>query len=137
MWKCAGSFYYFNYLFVLFIRSVLNFRFEKKRKGHYVWKKKRDNYSSTITIMHHHVFSYLKPKQKIHNIFAVNKKIPTSWKTYPLTGQHFIDPYFHWFSKSRDIDVTMSKRLPDSRNWRTRIFKHLMDMCEWKKWIFF
>ena len=28
-------------------------------------------------------------------------------------------PYFHWFSKSRDIDVTMSKRRPDSR---TRIF---------------
>ena len=131
MWKCAGSFYYFKYVFVLFIQSVLNFRFEKKRKGHYVWKKKE------ITT---HVFSYLKPKQKIHNIFAVNNKIPTSWKTYPLTGQQFIDPYFHWFSKSRDTDVTMSKRLPDSRTWRTRIFKHLihlMDMCEWKKLIFF
>ena len=56
---------------------------------------------------------------------AVNNKIPTSCKTDLLTGQQFIDilpaielltdAFFHWFSKSRDIDVTMSKRRPNSR----------------------
>ena len=64
---------------------------------------------------------------------AVNITILTSCKTVLLTSQQFITiaryrivdrwPYFHWFSKSRDIDVTMSKHRPDSRNWRSRIFK--------------
>ena len=34
-------------------------------------------------------------------------------------------PYFHWFKKSRDIDLTKSRRRPDSRTWRTRMLKRL------------
>ena len=55
----------------------------------------------------------------MHNILAVNNIIPNSCKTVLLTGQQFhqsitryqtVDQwlYFHWFNKSRDIDVTMS-----------------------------
>ena len=66
----------------------------------------------------------------IHNILTANKQLPVSCKTVLLTGQRSIAryrtvgrwPYFHWFNKSRDIDVTMPRRHPDSRTW------HLMDM---------
>ena len=70
---------------------------------------------------------------------AVNNKIPTSCKTDLLTGQQSsiaryrtVDrwPYFHWFSKSRDIDFTISNLGLDGR----RYLKQLMDIiCEWKK----
>ena len=58
---------------------------------------------------------------------TVNNKIPISCKTVRSTVYRSIAryrtvdrwPYFHWFSKSRDIDVTMLKRRSDS----TRIFK--------------
>ena len=60
---------------------------------------------------------------------TVNNKIPSSCKTVLLTGQQFIDllpdqwPYFHWFNKSSEVDVTVSMRRPDSRTRWTRILK--------------
>ena len=69
-------------------------------------------------------FSYIKAIHEIHNILTVNNKIPISCKTVLLTGQQFIDLlpaielYFHWFNKSRDIDVTMSRRRPEQNSYR-------------------
>ena len=69
-------------------------------------------------------FSYIKAIQLIHNILTANNKIPSSCKTVLLSaGQQFIDllPAIelltcgHWFNQSREIDVTMSMRRPDSR----------------------
>ena len=61
----------------------------------------------------------------MYNILTIYNKIPTSCKTdlhrstvhRSIARYRTVDqcPYFHLFSKSLDIDVTMSKRRPDSR----------------------
>ena len=37
-------------------------------------------------------------------------------------------PYFHWSNKSHDIEVTMSRRRPDSRTDERKYRKHIKDM---------
>ena len=79
---------------------------------------------------------------------VVNNKIPTSCKTNLLTGQQFIDllptvelltdglifigSLSHLILMSQCQNVVLILRL-----YELVYLKHLMNICEWKKWIIF
>ena len=84
----------------------------------------------------------------MHSILAFNNKIPTTCKTDLLTGQQFIDqlPAIELLtdglifigSRSHVILTSQCQNVVpilglDGRGY----LKHLMDICEWKKCIFF
>ena len=88
-------------------------------------------------VTHHHLFSYMKSIQNIHNILTVKKKILINAKLFywPVNSSSIYCPLSNcWrtmFNKSRDIDVTMSRgvvQILGLDGWG--YWKHLMD-----KWI--
>ena len=75
---------------------------------------------------------------------AVNNKIPTSWKTDPLTGQQFIDllPAIELLTDGLIFIGSLSHVISTSQYQNLvpilgldglGYLKHLMDICEWKK----
>ena len=76
-------------------------------------------------VIHHHFFSYKNQYNKYttfwllstKSLLVANCSIDRSKVHRSIARYRTVDrwPYFHWFNKSHDIDVTMSKRRPDSR----------------------
>ena len=80
----------------------------------------------------------------MHNILAVNNKIPTNCKTDLLTGQQFIDllPAIELLTNGLIFIGSLSQLILTSQCQnvdpilgldRRGYLKHLMDICEWKK----
>ena len=82
--------------------------------------------TGTGILQNHHFFSYINLKQyNKYTTFWLLTKNPYSLQNCSVdrsTVRRSIAryrtvhrwPYFHWFNKSHDINVTMSRRRPDS-----------------------